>query len=358
MSAALAPRHALHADAVEAALARTAAWRATQEAAGACAGCGLRASCCLCGAVQPLGRWPHAVDCLVHASELRKTSSTHTLLARACGGGACGGGACGGGGGACGGACGGSSVAVWRSAAARDAGIAWARVAAAAAAAGRAACVLFPTPGAAPAAAWCAAARARGARGLHILVLDGTWSNVRAMEAEVPAEAPRVVVAPPGTYTLFGPCRAPPAPGRISSLEAVACLVDAWRVSGRGAPATAPRVLAPAPVLAADPPGSLRVLIRTSTRGEPFDGCECGRQRRRLHCTGSTDDTAPKIRRLRPVCPMLRAYADATTDHGRKRNHHGDSDELRRALDALGDVADPWAQSIWQKLGRERRDWR
>lgn len=102
-----------------------------------------------------------------------------------------------------------------------------------------------------------------------MLVLDGTWGNVRAMETELPADAPRVVVAPPGTYTIFGPCRAPPAPGRISSLEAVACLLDAWRTSSSETLALAP----PAP-LPADPPGSLRVLIRTSLRGAAAAGAD------------------------------------------------------------------------------------
>jgi DTW domain-containing protein YfiP len=186
---------------------------------GACPRCYLDAEppadACVCDLMTPLPA-PHAVTCFVHATELYKTSSTHQLLLRGLQH---------------------SELCVWHSDAYPTAAVVWEHVLQQCAASGRTPAVLYPSPTAIPATEFLARlSPERRRRGVHVVVLDGTWHNVSAMNTELPASAPRIVVSPPPTYTLFGPLRAPPTPGRVSTLEAVACLFDELRSSLRPTP--------------------------------------------------------------------------------------------------------------------------
>jgi len=186
---------------------------------GACPRCYLDAEppadACVCDLMTPLPA-PHAVTCFVHATELYKTSSTHQLLLRGLQH---------------------SELCVWHSDAYPTAAVVWEHVLQQCVVSGRTPAVLYPSPTAIPATEFLARlSPERRRRGVHVVVLDGTWHNVSAMNTELPVSAPRIVVSPPPTYTLFGPLRAPPTPGRVSTLEAVACLFDELRTSLRPTP--------------------------------------------------------------------------------------------------------------------------
>lgn len=196
-------------------LSRTEQRRTFKAERGACKRCylgGNGVDCCVCDIVEPLPT-KHAVTCFIHASELFKATSTHQLLLRGIRD---------------------SELCVWQSTEWPSASHVWEHVQAQCEVSGRTPCILYPAPGAIPAAAFVASLPPeKRARGLHVVVCDGTWNNVGAMVSELPPSAPKVVITPPTTYTLFGPLRGPPSPGRVSTLEAFAFLLDELRVGER-----------------------------------------------------------------------------------------------------------------------------
>jgi DTW domain-containing protein YfiP len=186
---------------------------AIKKEKGACPRCylgALASGVCICEIVKPLP-CPHAVTCFIHATELFKVSSTHQILLRGLQH---------------------SQLAVWKSPVFPEAKDVWQDVVKQCEVSGKTPCVLYPSREAIPAGQFFSSLSPSQRRaGLHVVVLDGTWNNVMAMEKELPDAtiAPRVVITPPATFTLFGPLRAPPSPGRVSTLEAVAFLFDELR---------------------------------------------------------------------------------------------------------------------------------
>ena len=256
-------------------VARTLA-RTDARTGGRCGGCGLQVlpprSHCVCALVRPL-RCRHAVTTVIHPCELARASSTHRLLARglqAC------------------------DTRVWNTPAWPDVAAVWADVRAQCAVSGRAPAVLYPAPHAVPVAAFYAALPPRQrAAGLHLIVIDGTWSNARCIAKQLPAllEPPgggaaptdgcapvAVCVGPRQPHTLFHPLRAQPSPGRVSTLEAVALVLDECRAvdgGGDGVVAAATRAAgyhSPAHRIAAP----LDVLAAPAGRGGGGDGGGCG----------------------------------------------------------------------------------
>ncbi|RYG54837.1 DTW domain-containing protein [archaeon] len=167
---------------------------------------------CICGAFQQL-RPPHAVTALIHFSELARSSSTHTVLAKSIPG---------------------TDVAVWNSPEHPTATAVWDAVTAKCAVSGRTPVILYPSSDAVPVEDFVRSMRPEArAAGLHIVVLDGTWNTVRAIFSDLPTSAPRIVVRPTTVFTLFSPLRTQPAPGRVSTVEAVACVFDEYAAAMR-----------------------------------------------------------------------------------------------------------------------------
>ena len=180
------------------------------------------ANLCVCASITPLP-CVHKVTALVHATELGRHTSTHQILVAGLRH---------------------SAVRVWQSAETPSVAAAWEEAVAECAVSGRTPVMLYPSRDAIPAATlFRALSPERQAAGLHVLVLDGTWNNVKPMARTIPADATKVVIEPPRVCTLFSPLRAQPSPGRVSTVEAVACLFDELRVAQR-----LPRSLAPPPV--------------------------------------------------------------------------------------------------------------
>ena len=233
----------------------TAAKAAAFEAAGRCAACTLTPRYCICAELRPLPV-RHAVTVVVHPCERTRASSTHRLLVASlprC------------------------TARVWGGVDAPDLPSVWSRACGDADAAGQVPVILYPSPDAVtPAQLYETMTEAQVNAGLHIIVLDGTWSNVRPMirelrgmlsrghnasptasracvsgvsaaavapagvaEASVaeagvaagasaPSQRPVrcVVVTPRQAATLFSAAREQPTPGRVSTLEAVALLLD------------------------------------------------------------------------------------------------------------------------------------
>jgi DTW domain-containing protein len=77
--------------------------------------------------------------------------------------------------------------------------------------------LLFPHPSATPLAAW-----PRGDRRLVLVVPDGTWPQVARARGRVKALARMPCVSLPEAAARIDRLRAPPQPGRLATLEAVA----------------------------------------------------------------------------------------------------------------------------------------
>jgi DTW domain-containing protein len=214
-----AAREALRIEHVAVMLERQGERKAARESAGdCCEACTLSVRCCICGVLRPLPSL-HAVTVVAHPLELARSSSTHPLLVRGLRS---------------------ADVAAWGSPETPDLRAVLARVASACAVSKRTPVFLFPAPQALSVAGlYGALSTAERAAGLHIIVLDGTWANVRPMVRGLPSEAPCIVVRPGSPHALFGPIRTQPGPGRVSTLEAVACAFDEWRAAAAAAAAAA-----------------------------------------------------------------------------------------------------------------------
>ena len=83
--------------------------------------------------------------------------------------------------------------------------------------------LLFPDPGAPPAPA-----------PKHIIVVDGSWSQARKMVNKISGlkDLPRFEIQPPETGLVR--IRRPPEPGMVSTLEAIAAVLDLTEGSGSG----------------------------------------------------------------------------------------------------------------------------
>jgi DTW domain-containing protein YfiP len=193
-------------------------WRNTQIERGSCPKCYNSRTyildTCICPSFRTLYGCPHAVTSLIHVSELRKTTSTHVLFKRGLEN---------------------ADVCIWRSNNFLTSTDVWNHVVNECKISKRTPVLLFPSKNAIPAIDFVNALSPQQRKhGLHVIVPDGTWHNVSAMVTEFPSYVTKLVVSPPPSYTIFGPCRGPPAPGRISTLEAVACLFDEFRLACRG----------------------------------------------------------------------------------------------------------------------------
>lgn len=190
-------------------LARQGRKDSAREALGsACQVCKLVPRSCICAVLRPLPSI-HAVTVLLHPAELGRASSTHAILSRGLKN---------------------SDVAVWGSSATPDMRSVLCSVARACDVSGRTPVFLFPAPQALSVRGLHAALPPERRRsGLHVIVLDGTWANVRPLVRDMPPGAACVVVRPGTPHALFGPLRTQPNPGRVSTAEAVACLFDEWR---------------------------------------------------------------------------------------------------------------------------------
>ena len=162
---------------------------------------------CICG--HSLAPTPsrHTVTVLINAGEVGRASSTHKLLL---------------------GSLRGSETAVWGTPECPSLEAVWDRVAAhCAGTSGRLPAILFPAPGAVSVGELMSGATpVQRAAGLHLIVVDGTWSQARAILRRPPSGATFCVVGPRQAYTLFGPARTQPGPGMLSTVEAVAVALD------------------------------------------------------------------------------------------------------------------------------------
>jgi DTW domain-containing protein YfiP len=182
---------------------------------GRCLHCYLTVTTCSCGTL-PAAANKHTVTVLLHPQEVGRLTSTSGVLRlglRRC------------------------HVRVWNSAATPTVAAAWEEIQAQCAASGQTPAFLFPAPHAVPVGQlWSALPPAKRAAGLHVCVLDGTWSNARAMARYLPPDAHCVVIAPPAVFTLFSPLRTQPAPGKVSTLEAVAVMFDELQEAAAACP--------------------------------------------------------------------------------------------------------------------------
>ena len=232
---------------------------ATAAAKGAsphtCDGCGLVRRVCICGEISALPV-RHTVSVVIHPCELGRSSSTHKLLTRGLQR---------------------SRTYVWNTPQWADLQAIWADIATRCAASGQAPAILFPSQSAIHVADYYASLPPSQRRaGLHAVAIDGTWSNARCIAKEVDRLQPvhvsvptpgdvsggvgsgvgsgigapsnscggtgagsgaatvtvspvLVFVSPRQPFTLFHPLRKQPSPGRVSTVEAVALVLDECR---------------------------------------------------------------------------------------------------------------------------------
>jgi DTW domain-containing protein YfiP len=188
-------------------------------AANCCLGCSLLHRYCICSAIEAATSLHH-VTTLLHAVEAYRSTSTHKLLLLGLKH---------------------SDAKIVDSIADGSVAAIVAGVRESVAASGRTPVLLYPSERAGTVRSlYTELSPEQRSMGLHALVLDGTWSNVRAIYkslCEVMPDLRHVVVEPEHECSLFQPLRAQPAPGRISTVEAVACVFDEWysaRAAERG----------------------------------------------------------------------------------------------------------------------------
>ena len=170
-----------------------------------CPACCLSLRQCMCSSLTLL-RTRHTPTVVIHAAEMGRSSSTHKLLT---------------------GSLPDSTVAVWGTEEWPSLSHVWDRVSAHCKSSGRVPAILFPADGAlSPGELMLAATPQQRAAGLHLIVVDGTWSQARSIVRRPPAHATFCSVSPRQAHTLFGPARTQPGPGMLSTLEAVAVALD------------------------------------------------------------------------------------------------------------------------------------
>jgi DTW domain-containing protein YfiP len=234
-AARVAALHALPPHARRAAQVRGIISRGAARVGRLCAGCGAAAALglCFCGELGALSakmeKCPHALLTLLHARELVRSNSTHRLLAALW-------------------PRGDAAVVVHGDAAGGGAAAAaWARVLRESAVDGRAPLVLFPASG----ALGVAAVRARfpAARGARLVLCEGTWCEARTLAKDLAALGATLCKLQPLPHpALFQACRRQPAPGKVSTAEAVALFCEEWLRAGQAPGAAAPFPLPPPPL--------------------------------------------------------------------------------------------------------------
>jgi DTW domain-containing protein YfiP len=169
-------------------------------------------STCVCDELQPLP-CKHKVTVMLHPAELGSQSSTHNIMKLTLQN---------------------AEVCVWNSPDFPTGTSIWDHVTRDSVETGRAPVILFPSADAmtVPELLHSMTASERAA-GIHVVVLEGTWANAKSMIKDIPPGARRVVIQPTRVNTLFSPLRTQPAPGKVSTIEAVACLFDEIRLALR-----------------------------------------------------------------------------------------------------------------------------
>ena len=176
-----------------------------------CPDCQLIRRCCICACFNHPLTTRHGVTIVVHAIEVARSSSTHPLIARGLAQ---------------------SEAIVWRSADAPDMDAVVKRIEASVATSCRTPCFLYPAAHAVRVKdLYATLSPSQQRAGLHIIAFDGTWGNVRPMVRAMPPGCLCVVVEPGAPRSVFSAARTQPAPGHISTAEAVACVLDEWRAA-------------------------------------------------------------------------------------------------------------------------------